>query len=77
MGNLDEVRKLRIQVHQYFMLPEEMWLEWVKDEIMCEGAGEAAGGVNPYDLFQMAFADYQYENLSYKFLKYIVRKAND
>ena len=44
MGNLDEVRKLRTQVLQYFMLPEEMWLEWVKDEIMCEGAGENSAG---------------------------------
>jgi hypothetical protein len=51
MGNLDKVRKLRAQVQQYFMLPEEMWLEWVKDEIMCEGAGENAGEFNPYDLF--------------------------
>ena len=23
------------------MLPEEMWLEWVQDEILCEGAGES------------------------------------
>ena len=54
MGNLDEVRKLREQVHQYFMLPEEMWLEWVKDEIMCEGAGEEANG-KIEQLFELAF----------------------
>lgn len=38
MGNLEIVRTLRQKVHASFMLPEEMWLEWVKDEIMCEGA---------------------------------------
>jgi len=54
MGNLDEVRKLREQVHQYFMLPEEMWLEWVKDEIMCEGAGEE-GSFKIEQLFELAF----------------------
>lgn len=60
------------------MLPEEMWLEWVNDEIMCEGAGENSDAeLKPYDLFQMAFADYMYENLCYKFLKYIVKKLED
>ena len=44
---------------------------------MCEGAGENAGELNPSDLFQMAFADYLYENLSYKFLKYIVKRLKD
>ena len=59
------------------MLPEEMWLEWVKDEIMCEGSGENESEIKPYDLFQRAFSDYLYENLSYKFLKYIVKKISD
>jgi len=40
------------------MLPEEMWLEWVKDEIMCEGTGENLSEITPYDLFQKAFQDY-------------------
>lgn len=59
------------------MLPEEMWLEWIKDEVMCEGAGEDSSNTKPYELFKLAFADYLYEKLSYKFLKYIVKKLDD
>jgi hypothetical protein len=57
MGNLEIVRTLRNKVHASFMLPEEMWLEWLKDEIMCEGANNETNS-NIKDLFQLAFADY-------------------
>jgi hypothetical protein len=36
MGDLGKVRGVRSKVQSLFMLPEEMWLEWLKDEIMCE-----------------------------------------
>ena len=37
------------------MLPEEMWLEWLKDEIMCESIDDS---ISVNDLFQLAFQDY-------------------
>jgi hypothetical protein len=50
------------------MLPEEMWLEWLKDEIMCEGS---TGESSVESLFRNCFADYLYEKVAYKYLKYL------
>jgi hypothetical protein len=49
------------------MLPEVMWLEWIADEIMCEGSG---GEVDVLNLFQKCFADYNYLKVRKKYIKY-------
>ena len=74
MGNLNRVRELSTQVNQYFCLPEEMWLEWLKDEIMCQGAGE--GAIDVLALFEQSLTDYLYEKVCYKYIKFIVKNKN-
>ena len=70
-GNLPEVRSLRERVQQYYMLPEQMWCDWLKDEIMCEGADQ--NPVNIPGLFTKALADYNYLRVRKKYCKYALK----
>ena len=52
------------------MLPEEMWLEWLSDELMLNAIDDSNSILA---LFNSCFSDYLYEKVCYKYLKYLVK----
>ena len=39
-GDLEETREYRQKVQNLYCLPEEMWIEWLKDEMNLKSADE-------------------------------------
>ena len=54
------------------MLPEQMWVEWLKDEIMCEGSGQSDQDIPA--LFKLSLGDYSYRKVCKHYTKYIVKR---
>lgn len=54
-GDLDETRAYRQQVQSLYCLPEEMWTEWLKDELKLGGEVD-----HIVTLFETALGDYHY-----------------
>lgn len=74
MGNLDAVRQLRTQVHSYFCLPEQMWLEWLSDERLAAATETKSSSL--LHLYDTCLQDYFYEKVCYKYLKYVAQSAD-
>jgi hypothetical protein len=55
-GDLDLVRKAREKMHDLFPLTEELWLQWLRDELMLTGIDEALMDIRA--LFEKAVKDY-------------------
>ncbi|XP_022340245.2 spliceosome associated factor 3, U4/U6 recycling protein-like isoform X1 [Crassostrea virginica] len=56
MGELDKLRNAREKMSQYFPLTQELWLEWLRDEIPL--ATDEKERKHVYDLFERAVKDY-------------------
>jgi hypothetical protein len=54
------------------MLPEQMWVEWLKDEIMCEGTGQSDQDI--LALFKLSLGDYSYLKVCKHYIRYIVKR---
>ncbi|GCC23990.1 hypothetical protein chiPu_0002388 [Chiloscyllium punctatum] len=55
-GELEKLRAARQKMSELFPLTEELWLDWLKDEIlMAEGTADRE---NVYELFEKAIKDY-------------------
>ncbi|XP_038646289.1 squamous cell carcinoma antigen recognized by T-cells 3 [Scyliorhinus canicula] len=55
-GELEKLRSARQKMSELFPLTEELWLDWLKDEIRM--AGKASDRENVYELFEKAIKDY-------------------
>ncbi|MEE6509576.1 hypothetical protein FKM82_026923 [Ascaphus truei] len=55
-GELEKLRRARQKMGELFPLTEEIWLDWLKDEIKM--AEEASDREKVYELFQRAVKDY-------------------
>jgi len=53
------------------MLPEQMWVEWLKDEIACAGTGQSDQDI--LALFKLSLTDYSYIKVYKHFTKYLVK----
>jgi len=53
------------------MLPEEMWAEWLDDEIMCEGAGGDNQSI--FALCEKALQDYNYLKVCKRYVRYTLK----
>ena len=67
-GDLDETRTYRQQVQNLYCLPEEMWVEWIKDELNLMSQDEVLA------LFETALQDYHYRKVYKLYLKFIIEK---
>ena len=72
-GNLNETRAYRQQVHGLFCLPEQMWLEWISDEINLAGQDEAKIA-EIQQLFETALTDYHYRKVYKRYLKFLIER---
>lgn len=52
----ERLRTARESMHEHYPLTEQLWLEWLKDEI--DSAGSAASKGHTEQLFQKAVQDY-------------------
>ncbi|XP_075070084.1 spliceosome associated factor 3, U4/U6 recycling protein [Mixophyes fleayi] len=55
-GELERLRRARQKMSELFPLTEEIWLDWLKDEMKIEGEDFSREAV--YDLFEKAIKDY-------------------
>ncbi|KAM9259988.1 squamous cell carcinoma antigen recognized by T-cells 3 isoform 3-T3 [Cariama cristata] len=62
-GELVKLRRARQKMSELFPLTEEIWLDWLKDEIKM--ASESSEREKVYELFERAVKDYIYMEASY------------
>ena len=72
-GDLDETRAYRQQVHGLFCLPEQMWLEWINDEINLAGQ-DSAKVAEVVALFETALVDYHYRKVYKRYMRFLIER---
>ena len=71
-GRLEELREARNQLHDYYCLPLDMWLEWLEDEEKIYEAGN--GDVEDLlSLYERAVGDYRYYKVCRWYCKLALR----
>ncbi|XP_069850756.1 squamous cell carcinoma antigen recognized by T-cells 3 isoform X2 [Dipodomys merriami] len=69
-GELDKVRAARQKMSEIFPLTEELWLEWLQDEVSMAADGQDREHV--YQLFERAVQDYICPNIWLEYGQYSV-----
>ncbi|XP_042529343.1 squamous cell carcinoma antigen recognized by T-cells 3 [Dipodomys spectabilis] len=69
-GELDKVRAARQKMSELFPLTEELWLEWLQDEVSMAADGQDREHV--YQLFERAVQDYICPNIWLEYGQYSV-----
>jgi len=59
------------------MLPEDMWLDWIKDEQMCLGAEGREGQSQIIALFEKSLNDYKYRRVMKKYFKFMLKEHDN
>jgi len=72
-GDLEETRAYRQKVQALYCLPEEMWLEWLHDELNLAG-DDPEKSSELIALFETAFTDYHYRKVGKLYLKFLINR---
>ncbi|RUS77540.1 hypothetical protein EGW08_014694 [Elysia chlorotica] len=75
MGDLHKLRDAREEMSKYFPLTEELWLDWLKDEIPLASDDEDRKKLEK--LFERALCDYQSVPLWLEFVQYSIGRMGE
>ncbi|XP_070573008.1 squamous cell carcinoma antigen recognized by T-cells 3-like [Ptychodera flava] len=73
-GELDRLRQARERMHQLFPMNEDLWLEWLKDEI---GVSSEDRRENIMSLFERAANDYMSVPIWLEYVQYSIGSLGD
>ncbi|XP_078586646.1 spliceosome associated factor 3, U4/U6 recycling protein-like isoform X1 [Branchiostoma floridae x Branchiostoma japonicum] len=74
-GELEDVRVARERMSKFFPLTEELWLEWLTDEMKLDSGRQNRTGIN--QLFERAVKDYLCADVWLEYIQYCIGGMED